>query len=62
MVSTDQGSYGSEQGLAPEQLCDDCLVEKGQYHVLGCDMEECPVCAGQLISCECWCDSDGADL
>jgi hypothetical protein len=48
-------AYGSENGLAvPKQLCHDCLVENGHYHVLGCDVEECPSCAGQLISCGCW--------
>jgi hypothetical protein len=55
--------YGSENGLAvPKQLCHDCLVENGQYHVLGCDVEECPSCAGQLISCGCLWDSEGQAL
>lgn len=56
--------YGEEkrmhEGLAPEYVkgmfdtpCHDCNVTKGQYHHLGCDMEECPRCGGQLISCDC---------
>jgi hypothetical protein len=33
--------------------CGDCDAKPGNYHHLGCDIEECPRCAGQLISCEC---------
>ena len=35
-------------------LCHDCDAEEGQLHQLGCDMEICPICLGQLISCDCW--------
>ncbi len=33
--------------------CHDCGVIKGQVHLLDCDMERCPRCKEQLISCEC---------
>lgn len=50
-------AYGDESGAsASERInfpCHDCLVVKGQLHLFGCDMEECPHCATQLISCEC---------
>ena len=38
--------------------CHDCNIvnKKGNYHHLGCDMERCPKCGGQLISCGCWGD------
>ncbi|MDC0760576.1 hypothetical protein POF51_07730 [Brevibacillus sp. AG] len=33
--------------------CNDCSVLIGQYHVPGCDIEQCPKCYGQSISCIC---------
>ena len=33
--------------------CGDCAVKEGQIHELGCDMERCPFCGRQLISCGC---------
>lgn len=33
--------------------CHDCAVPEGQLHERGCDMERCPFCGGQLISCDC---------
>ncbi len=38
---------------APDGVCFDCAILKGQLHVPGCDMERCPQCEGQLISCAC---------
>ena len=31
----------------------DCGVKEGQLHKLGCDMERCPFCGNQLITCMC---------
>lgn len=39
--------------MAEPQRCRDCGIHEGQLHVLGCDNERCPFCAGQLISCDC---------
>ena len=34
-------------------VCHDCGVQEGQFHKPGCDMEHCPFCGHQLISCDC---------
>ena len=35
--------------------CHDCGIvnKKGNLHHFGCDIEKCPACDGQLISCDC---------
>lgn len=35
------------------ERCGDCNALVGKYHHWGCDLEICPVCGGQLISCDC---------
>jgi len=35
------------------EFCHDCNAGAGQYHHFNCDAEQCPVCHGQLISCDC---------
>lgn len=41
-----------------EQRCHDCNVAKGGFHHPGCDVERCPKCHGQLISCGCLDEGD----
>jgi hypothetical protein len=33
--------------------CGDCGAKEGDLHQWGCDMEPCPFCGGQLLSCDC---------
>jgi hypothetical protein len=39
--------------LLDDRLCPICLVEDGECHTVGCPVEVCPWCGGQLISCQC---------
>jgi hypothetical protein len=51
--------FGSERPKFRSQRCGDCNVARGGLHHLGCDIERCPLCGGQLISCACL---DGEEL
>ena len=39
--------------MTGDSICHDCGVKEGEIHELGCDMEICCFCGGQLFSCEC---------
>jgi hypothetical protein len=45
--------YGTEVPN-PKCHCWDCGVEIGQYHVIPCCVELCPVCGGQALGCSCY--------
>lgn len=36
-----------------EDICPACHSSSGQFHELGCPVEICPWCGGQLIGCDC---------
>ena len=38
----------------PSGRCGDCGIKHGGAHHFGCDVERCPICGCQLISCECF--------
>ena len=53
MARVPYGKESSDWG-ASERPCHDCRVMEGEFHVPGCDVEECPSCHQQLLSvCEC---------
>lgn len=48
--------YGMEERFEGDRLdnaCHDCGVPLSGFHHVGCDMEECPRCHRQAISCNC---------
>jgi hypothetical protein len=55
--------YGNEDEDwgANSHPCGDCSAEKGELHVSSCDVEQCPACGGQVLSCDCEYDGDDED-
>jgi hypothetical protein len=39
-------------------FCRGCAAGRGELHVPGCTAEECPVCGGGFVSCDCAVDDD----
>lgn len=47
------GDSRFEADLSKGERCHDCGATYGHFHHWGCDVERCPVCGDQLISCSC---------
>jgi hypothetical protein len=46
--------FGTERGRKSSKgPCGDCGVKRGAVHHHGCDIEACPACGDQSISCGC---------
>lgn len=57
--SLPQIAFGEVGCYAEEgDRCHDCNVAYGGFHHPGCDVERCPSCEGQLISCGCLDEDD----
>ena len=51
--------FGAERGARSLRgRCGDCGVSRGGWHHFGCDLQRCPSCSGQLLSCGCRFDED----
>lgn len=46
------GDLGDWDEGNPDAVCGDCGAKFGEQHKAGCDIERCPVCGLQLITCE----------
>ena len=55
IILDDEKEYNRDtQYFDQNDRCHDCNIKNELYniHHLGCDMERCPQCGGQLISCD----------
>jgi hypothetical protein len=56
----DMVSFGDERGRRMRgDRCGDCGVVRGGWHHPGCDLQECPACGRQMLSCGCRFDEEG---
>lgn len=55
-------SFGVYEPLDTDRdICPACHAASGEFHELGCPVEMCPWCGGQLVYCSCRYDQLGAE-
>lgn len=47
------GDHGDWYESNPDCTCGDCGRKYGEQRMPQCDIERCPACGGQMLSCEC---------
>lgn len=47
------GDKGDWYEGEPDKTCGDCGRKYGEIHMEGCDVERCPACGRQMLSCDC---------
>lgn len=58
----DMLAFGDEPGRRTRgDRCGDCGAFRGGWHHPGCDLQPCPACGRQLLSCGCRFDEDAPD-
>lgn len=45
--------FGDEENRMSLMSCPECNVGIGSYHMLGCTVEQCPLCEGKAYGCAC---------
>lgn len=45
--------FGDEQNRMSLMNCPECYSAIGSFHMLGCTVEQCPLCDGKAYGCSC---------
>lgn len=45
--------YNAQDAVFNHEYCGDCGAKQGEYHLPDCDLELCPICKKQKLSCDC---------